>query len=478
VSFRSALRRKRSVHPARMGARTSSWWTDLTREHGFESLEIEGQLPAELNGTLYRTGPALSQRFGSPYGHVFEGDGAVSAFRIGDGQVAGAHRLLRSAGYVEEERAGRALFQTAVSWPRQLANNLRGRSKNTGNTAVLEWHDGLYALMENAKPTAFDRELQTIGESSFGGVIQSAFSAHPHAVPARRTTYNHGLSYGRTTSFAVYAMPWDGPARCMVEVPLEHPVMLHDFMATRDHLVFLVSPMQLVMWRAVLSIGGFSDLFRWNPDAGTEVIVIPIDEPAKVRRFKIDPFFQIHFAGGFDEADAVSVDLMAYPDSSALATNVDDIDKPPTCGEVTRVRIPHGSDEVTKQRLCDIGLEFGQTDRRVAGERNRHLYGLSVNDDFNFGIAHIDFETGEEDVFWFPDGEFASESLFAPRSPDAEEGDGYLVGLAYDQASHTSRLIVLDAQHVGDGPIAQARLDHHIPADFHGTWVPNAVGHI
>ncbi len=41
----------------------------------------------------------------------------------------------------------------------------------------------------------------------------------------------------------------------------------------------------------------------------------------------------------------------------------------------------------------------------------------------------------------------------------------------------TSRLIVLDAQHVGDGPIAQARLDHHIPADFHGTWVPNTAGH-
>ncbi|MBW2665101.1 MAG: carotenoid oxygenase family protein, partial [Deltaproteobacteria bacterium] len=85
--------------------------------------------------------------------------------------------------------------------------------------------------------------------------------------------------------------------------------------------------------------------------------------------------------------------------------------------------------------------------------------------------------TGKDDVFWFPDGEFTSETLFAPRSPEAEEGDGYLVGLAYNQASHTSRLIVLDAQHVGDGPIAQARLDHHIPADFHGTWVPNQVGH-
>ena len=65
--------------------------------------------------------------------------------------------------------------------------------------------------------------------------------------------------------------------------------------------------------------------------------------------------------------------------------------------------------------------------------------------------------------------------LFAPRSPDAEEGDGFLLGLAFDQASHRSRLVVFDALHVGDGPIAQAHLDHHIPADFHGTWVADAT---
>jgi all-trans-8'-apo-beta-carotenal 15,15'-oxygenase len=456
-----------------MGARMSSYWSDMTREHGFETLKVEGRLPAELDGTLYRTGPALTQRFGKPYGHVFEGDGAVSAFRIGGGRVEGAHRLLRSAGYVEEERAGRALYQTAIPWHRQVANNLRGRFKNTGNTAVLEWHGELYALMENAKPTAFDRELQTIGESSFGGVIEGAFSAHPHAVAARRTTYNHGLRYGRTTTLDVYALPWDGGARRLVEVPLDHPVMLHDFMATRDHLVFLVSPMQLVIWRAALSLGGFSELFHWNPEAGTEVIVVPIDEPTKVRRFRVDPFFQIHFAAGFDEPDAIAVDIMAYPDSSALAKNVADIDSPPACGEVTRVRVSHGSDEIEKERLCDIPLEFGQTDRRVAGERHRHLYGLSVNESFRFAVAHVDLERGLEDVFWYPEGEYSSEMLFAPRSPDAEEGDGFLLGLSYEKASHTSRLVVFDAQHVADGPIAQARLDHHIPADFHGVWVAN-----
>jgi all-trans-8'-apo-beta-carotenal 15,15'-oxygenase len=96
-----------------------------------------------------------------------------------------------------------------------------------------------------------------------------------------------------------------------------------------------------------------------------------------------------------------------------------------------------------------------------------------VNDRHDFAIAHVDLETAEEDCFWFPDGEFTSEALFAPKGPDAAEGEGYLLALIYRATTHTSHLAVFDAQRVGEGPIARAHFDHHIPASFHGTWVPN-----
>jgi all-trans-8'-apo-beta-carotenal 15,15'-oxygenase len=476
MSTNPPRRDKGSTHPARMGAKISPYWSDLSREHGFEPLKIEGDLPRVLCGTLYRAGPALSERFGVPYGHVFEGDGAICGVRLAGGEASGALRLVRSEGFVREEEAGRPLYQSAVSWPRQVANNLLGRGKNTANTNVMQWHGGLYALMENAKPTAFDSELETIGETTFGGVIRSAFSAHPHSVVERRTTYNFGLRYGRETTLVTYALPWDGGARRLTELPLEHPVMLHDFMATRDHLVFLVSPFRLVMYRAALSIGGFSDLFRWTPSDGTEVITIPIDDPERVRRFRVDPFFQIHFAGGYEEPDAIAVDIMAYPDSGALERNVAEVDKPPECGVVTRVRIPHDGDELRKEILCETPMEFGQTDPRWAGKRHRHLWGLNAGHAFEFSIVHADLETGIEDCFQFPDGEFASEVLFAPKGPDTAEGEGYLLAIIYRAASHTSHLAVFDALRVGEGPIARAHFDHHIPASFHGTWVPTPPG--
>jgi all-trans-8'-apo-beta-carotenal 15,15'-oxygenase len=460
------------VHPARMGAKTSAYWSDLTREHGFEPLKIEGDVPLDLRGTLYRTGPALTQRFGQPYHHVFEGDGAICGLRIGEGQVEGGVRVVRSQGFVEEERAGRALYQSAVSRPRQIWNGMRGKFKNTGNTNVMEWHGSLYALMENAKPIGIDRQLETIGESSLGGVVRGAFSAHPHPVVKRRTTYNLGMNYGARTTVSLYALPWEGRAHCLTELPLEKPVMLHDFMATENHLVLLVSPVQLVMHRAILAMPDFSKLFRWTPSAGTEVIVVPIDEPSRVRRFKVDPFFQIHFAGGFDEPDAVNVDLMAYATSDSLAKNVADIDQAPETGVVTRVRIPHDRDEIEKEVLCDLTMEFGKIDPRFEGNRHRHLYAMTVKGSHTYGLIHADLETGKEECLWLPDDELASEMLFVPRSAGAAEGDGYLLSVIYRLSEHKSHLAIFDAQHIEDGPIARAHFDHHIPAGFHGTYVP------
>jgi carotenoid cleavage dioxygenase-like enzyme len=69
---------------------------DLPREHGFESLRLEGSLPAGLSGTLYRTGPSLFSIFGKPDGHLFDGDGAVTAVRFENGRPLGAAKLVQS----------------------------------------------------------------------------------------------------------------------------------------------------------------------------------------------------------------------------------------------------------------------------------------------------------------------------------------------------------------------------------------------
>jgi carotenoid cleavage dioxygenase-like enzyme len=66
---------------------------DLRREHGFESLPLEGTFPAGLNGMFYRAGPSAFSIFGKPDGHLFDGDGAITAVRFANGRVLGGKQM-------------------------------------------------------------------------------------------------------------------------------------------------------------------------------------------------------------------------------------------------------------------------------------------------------------------------------------------------------------------------------------------------
>ena len=61
-------------------------------EHDYD-VEPDGELPAELSGTLYRNGPGRWQdHTGRPLHHLFDGDGMISAFPLGGGKVHSRNR--------------------------------------------------------------------------------------------------------------------------------------------------------------------------------------------------------------------------------------------------------------------------------------------------------------------------------------------------------------------------------------------------
>src|SRR5262245_35093164 len=88
---------------------THLWTADLPREHGFEPLVVEGTLPPNLRGTLYRNGPGQFGQFGTMYTHPFEADGAMTAIKIENGKAFGASRIHATKGLTEERAAGHVL---------------------------------------------------------------------------------------------------------------------------------------------------------------------------------------------------------------------------------------------------------------------------------------------------------------------------------------------------------------------------------
>lgn len=446
------------------------WREDLPREHGFEPLEVRGRVPDELRGTLLRNGPGLFGLFGVPYGHPFEGDGAITAARFDAGGVTGAARITQSAGLAEERAAGGHRFGLRVPLWRRVRNFVGGRMKNTANTSVIAWQGRVLALMEAAHPTELAlSDLTTIGETDLGGVVRGAFSAHPHRVPARRARYNFGVEYGRRSAVRLYELPDAGPAREVTRVPLARPAMIHDFAVTVRRAVFLVHPLVFDLPRLVTGAPGLAELFAWRSGAPTEVVVVDLDAPHAVTRFEVPAFWHWHVASARDDGDDVTIDLVRYPDATSLHAFSRDGARPLTPGTLHRLTVSPGARRLTTAPVCDAPCEFPlvHPDREAGDWRT-----VWVTADGDRAIGAIDVTTGRIERHGFAATERCSEAVVVPKRDGGGERDVWLLTLVYDGAADRSGVVVLDGARLADPPVASAWFDHRIPITFHGTWVP------
>ena len=91
--------------------------------------------------------------------------------------------------------------------------------------------------------------------------------------------------------------------------------------------------------------------------------------------------------------------------------------------------------------------------------------GISFN-----SITRYDYKTGNKEVFSLSELDAVGEPIFVPKSPDADEGVGYVIALGYLGEENRSDLMIFDAENISSGPIARAMLPHRIPYGFHGNW--------
>ncbi|HEY5947640.1 MAG TPA: carotenoid oxygenase family protein [Kofleriaceae bacterium] len=449
------------------------WSEDLPRSHGFEPLEVEGKLPAELRGTLYRNGPGQFGQRGVRYSHPFEGDGAVTAIRFDHGRAFGASKLTETKGLVEERAAGRMLYGLTVPWLQRMKNLLRNRMKNTANTNVMMWQGRLYGLMEAAIPTELDPiDLAMRGESTLDGAVVSMFSAHPHRVASRRAIYNFGLEYGRKTKLHMYELPDVGAARHLGAVDLPGAPMLHDFIATDTHLVFFLSPVRVVLPRMLLQLGGFQDMFRWKPALGTEIIAVPIDRPNEPVRFTVEAFYQWHFTNAFTRGNELVVDYVRYPDFKSFY-DIGDLGRGRARtlpeGRGHRAVIDLQAKALRSELVLDRPCEFPTI--APGREGREHAVSYLALDEVR-GIGKLDAKTGALAEHMLPETQRVTEPLFVPRANATREDDGWLLALSHDEPTSRAFLAVYDAARIPDGPIARAWFDHQVPITFHGTFAP------
>ena len=437
---------------------TRTFFKDLPREHGFEPLRVEGKLPASLAGTLYRCGPAKFSNGGEPYLHWFDADGAVAAIRIKNGKAEGAVRTVETRWLKKERSENKQLYRSYA----QLGRGLRRwftLPKNPANISVLAHDDEVLALWEAGLPIALDRDtLHTKGPTTLGGRIGPTFSAHPHRVGD--TTFNFGVHYGPKFSIDLYAN-----FRRIGKVPLPRPTIIHDFIATERHLIFFCPPVRLRLARLIAGIGSFDENLAWEPEHGTEVIVVPLADPKKPIRFDVPPFFQWHLVNAWEEeVNTLTVDFIPYDDFTTndwFGRAPYDAPSLTPASRYARAHLDLAAKRMHVEELSHVSWEFPAIHPNDAGRKHEHTWLLDMSQGLPPVLCRFDTSTRTRRVV--PLDGMPGEAVVA--------GD-HVLSLVYDDARDASYVAVVDAARPEAGAVAKLWFDHSIPFLFHGVWAP------
>ncbi len=334
----------------------------------------------------------------------------------------------------------------------------------------------LLSLWEGGPPYELDPStLETRGVAEFGGVLK-AFSAHPKIDPDSGELFNFGIDYGPKTTLKPYRI-LKGEVTRLPPVTLPYPLMNHDFVLTKNHLVFCLGPILVRSLKMILGFSSFDGALHWEGGKPTLILLLPRDGRAAPRFIETGAFFQFHFANGYEQDGAVILDLARYPDYRVIGQALRDYWRSdwPCKGmaALTRLRVDLANGKVENQGLAAGGAnEFPTINPSYVGKHYRYAY-IACNPagralGLQQQIARVDVESGAVTTHDFGSHGYVGEPLFVPTG--SAEDEGGVVTLVFDAAEQRSAIVGLAARDLGAKPLFAARLKHHVPYPLHGFF--------
>ncbi|MEQ8755801.1 MAG: carotenoid oxygenase family protein [Coleofasciculus sp. G1-WW12-02] len=264
----------------------------IEKETSVDELTVIGELPQQLSGMFLRNGP--NPQF-QPLGlyHWFDGDGMIHQVNISNGKASYRNRYVRTEAFEIEKREGQAIWPGLMNLPR--FDGPHGiMMKNVANTSLV-WHNGkLLALWEAGEPYIINASnLETVGSHTFGGKLQSTFTAHPKVDPVTGEMIFFGCSFIMPPYLEYGVVSAQGEILQTVPIDLPSPVMMHDFAITENYTIFLDLPLAFQPMR--MMEGKLPIAFEWKRPSRIGILPRHGDN-SSIRWFSIPPCMVIHTA--------------------------------------------------------------------------------------------------------------------------------------------------------------------------------------
>lgn len=451
---------------------------------------VVGEIPRELNGAFYRMHGdwIYPPKFADE--SSLSADGYISMFRFRNGRVDYRGRYVKTHRYNRQIAAGKQLYgyyrnpHTDDPEVRDVENP---HLRTAANTTPVVLAGKLYATKEEGLPYEIDpNTLETIGATDFGGAWRSqTFSAHPKYDPVTRELIAYGFESKGLASRDVHVAIFDADGRITWNLDFEvpYPSMLHDMALTADYLI--IPGGGTITSRERLEAG--RPHWAWDRKRPSYYAVIPRGGRSEdVRIFEGPERSIVHTANAWNDGDTIVMDApMASGNTWPWFEDVDGGGFSMNIFTIRRMTFDMRGNtrKVSEDVLFDRDVtSFTRIDDRFIGRRHRYIWDQYADPARPFHAelpedprlrpvncyGRFDVEERSEKSFFIGPNHVIQEPVFVPRSADAAEGDGFLLGTAHNLVEMRTELVILDATEMTE--LARIILPFRNAYQVHGTW--------
>src|SRR3989338_376252 len=455
---------------------------DLNEEVSIENLEVLGEIPEWLSGTLLRMGPAKFETRNQKLNHWFDGFAMLHNFTFQNGKVSYKNKFLKSDTYELAQKNGKINYREFATDPcrsifKKFFTLFSGDLTDNNNVNITRIFDEYVALTETTLPISFDPKLlETKNHFKFEDDLKGQITpAHPHFDFQTKEGFNYLINLSYKNHYLIYKFTYNSKERKLIaKIPVQNPSYMHSFALTKNYVILVEWPLVVNPFDLAFSNDPFIKNYKWEAEKGLRFILANRTNGEINIKTSLEICFAFHHINAFERENKIIIDVATYPNSSiidelylekALSDNRI-LPKP----SFRRFTIDLNSDLITSEKIVEEPIELPKINYSGNNTKPyRFAYGVSFNKEKDFlnQLVKVDIEN-RKSITWYEKGMYPGEPVFVSSLNATREDEGVILSVILDSHTNKSFLIVLNAEDFKE--IGRAFLPHHIPFGFHGNF--------
>ncbi len=467
-------------------------FSNLNTENNLDDLNILGEIPSWINGSLIFTGPAKFAIEQNKVNHWFDGLAMIHAFIFKNGTVSYKNRYLNSSTYQKSISTGKFCYpgfaqNSYNSLIKRIINNFipqKGDSCYIGNSASVFCNiKKNYITVTNKNfPISFNSEtLELEGPLTytFDKIKNSYEILYPHYDTKTEELISIYVKFDTEKIYEVYKISTKTLTKTVIcSIKAQYISYIRSFALTENFIILTLFP--LVEDQKIFSSGSFIQNFNWKPELGTKFIIINRCSGAIEFETITAPFFSLNHINAFEKNGKIILDMIIYEDASIidswyLEKLLDkNVDLPN--GILTRFTILIDKKMVFKMVFNEIisnqPMEFATINYNYESADYNYIYSIEFNPHISKRTYNFIFKTNVKNYKikkWFQAHCFPSKPLFIQKNNNLTEDNGVLFSIVLDTSKQKSFLLLLDSLSFNE--ICRIELPHHIPFGTDGIFI-------